>query len=482
MNDQSDGITGKLSYYGKLIAQYSGNAGQLVFEGGHEATCDFEIGQFQDGGNILICASDNYPPEMLHYEEPVSFRGKTSEGYVVASDLSLFPINFLPDGRVTGSRGPQATKAFSLDKFHIEVPHTGIRKRVHFGLTNLLFDSPDIPVPNGSYILDIPVDGSYGNVAFSVKLLPDYAYKDLAMRTLKAPNVTCELVHTFCCDIDVAQLIEVVTDICSILSVARGSMVSLVYVDEYDYGDNLSVSTHLARITKLYSSWSAIRGLRGQGRSITKDFVEAAYPTFRARCDTWKLNKGTIFSYLDGKVEGDFLEMRGVKLVVALEMLKAVYLELPLANATEFCIDSALFAGIFETLKSAVSKILKDKDIPPVGRENVYSAMRGLNRTSFGTVLKGLFSEIDFRPDKDELKKFIECRDRLVHRGRFYSQVATEEERQRIPAFPRPIDEYAFLVNFLDRIFLRLLGYDGPYIDHSEIGNEKRRETVNPKE
>lgn len=292
-------------------------------------------------------------------------------------------------------------------------------------------------------------------------------------------NTSDLLVYTVTGDISDEQLIQVVTDICMILSVARGSMVSLIYMDEYDDAGVLRARTHLARFTKRYSPWFAVAAIDFSDRGITKRFVESTYETYRGRRDEWKLDRGTIFAYLDGKVEGDFLEMRGVKLAVALELLKAVYLDLPTASVGEFCIDEDTFDATLPALRKAVKGPLVAAEIPNTGRQNVYSMMRGLNRTTFADVLGGLFDEIGFYPEKAEIDRFITCRDRLVHRGRFYSQVATAEEREKVPVFARTIDEYAFMVNFLDRVYLRLLGYDGPYVDHSVPDNPTRKASVN---
>ena len=469
-----------LSHYGEFLAQYKGTDGRLTLDQGQAMPCEFEIGQLNDGENILLCMfSEEHRADIFYHGDlAISFAGETDEGYKVTAEEGLFAINYLPDARTPEGRSGAAFTAHRMHKFRVEAPQNGTRRQLHFGLTNMRFHSYDMPWQGVPYVFNIPVDEPYGDISFSVSLVPDYDRISAALQTLNHVAVTCELSHTITGNISDEQLIELVTDICFILSVARGSMVSLAYINEYDDAGSLQVRTHLARVTKPYCPWPTVAAMEISDRGITKQFVEATYATYRRRRDDWKLNRGTIFSYLDGKVQGDFLEMRGVKLAIALEMLKAVYLDLPTADVSEFCIERATFESLYPALKSAVKGPLVAARIDGDARDNVYSIMRGSNRTTFRRVLAGLFEEIDFHPEKAEIDTFITCRDRLVHRGRFYSQVATEEECKKMKPFPRVIDEYAFMVNFLDRIFLRLLGYDGPYMDHRIPDNPIRKASV----
>jgi len=59
----------------------------------------------------------------------------------------------------------------------------------------------------------------------------------------------------------------------------------------------------------------------------------------------------------------------------------------------------------------------------------------------------------------------VQSRNSLIHRGGFYCELADEDERKRCTPLPTVKDEYCFLLNFLDKVFLKLLGYSGPYIN-----------------
>jgi hypothetical protein len=61
----------------------------------------------------------------------------------------------------------------------------------------------------------------------------------------------------------------------------------------------------------------------------------------------------------------------------------------------------------------------------------------------------------------------------LVHTGRFYCcNLAQEEGRQC--SKEDILEEFFFLINFLDKIFLRLMGYTGYYSDWSKFPEVRR--------
>jgi hypothetical protein len=116
-----------------------------------------------------------------------------------------------------------------------------------------------------------------------------------------------------------------------------------------------------------------------------------------------------------------------------------------------------------------LSDVLKEAGVPPSARGEIYSKLRGFNRRSFADLLGDFFNSIGLRPTTREVQLFIQCRNKLVHAGEFYSVAATTEERARCEPLSSPREEYYFMVNFLDQIFLRILGYSGQYVDYRTL-------------
>jgi hypothetical protein len=71
---------------------------------------------------------------------------------------------------------------------------------------------------------------------------------------------------------------------------------------------------------------------------------------------------------------------------------------------------------------------------------------------------------VGFKPPEEEVKLFVESRNSLIHKGDFYYNTAEPRKRKKCP-LSSAVEEYFFLVNFLDRVFLKLFGYSGPYMD-----------------
>jgi hypothetical protein len=123
-----------------------------------------------------------------------------------------------------------------------------------------------------------------------------------------------------------------------------------------------------------------------------------------------------IETYLDSKRETGYLEIRALRAVVVLEFLKSRY--------------------------------AKKKKL----------------RKSFRAILETMFVELGISVTKGELDRFIKIRNSLVHEASF----VTKEYW----------NEYAFLIGILDRIFLKILNYNGNLLD---IANKFNRiDTTQP--
>jgi hypothetical protein len=74
--------------------------------------------------------------------------------------------------------------------------------------------------------------------------------------------------------------------------------------------------------------------------------------------------------------------------------------------------------------------------------------IRGLNRTAFRGIIKGLCRHASLTVPSREIELFIMCRDYLVHTGQFYCQGATDEDRANVPPALTPFEEFCFLISF----------------------------------
>lgn len=203
-------------------------------------------------------------------------------------------------------------------------------------------------------------------------------------------------------------------------------------------------------------------------------FLEAEIPGYLTEKDRWDLATGLLDAYLDAKAEADY-ELRGVKLAVAMEMLKQAFIAS--TGQLEYAVPKAAFEAIKDDLQEAVRRVFHQRGWSGPQRDTVYKNLPALNRLPFHEHVTALCRNLDLNLPESDVKLFVRCRDSLVHRGRFYMETADEEQRRSVKPHSTKAKEYFWLVHMLDRLFLRIVGYRGPYIDWSNIENPERKNT-----
>jgi hypothetical protein len=455
-----------LTHYGTCIASYRGK-GALTYECEQQLECYFEAGQLTDGEIVLLCASDSISLWKAN-NFPLKFEGITEEGFKISA-LGFTPRSYLPDkpDDLTGTFA-----AFRVNELMADIVVGGQAQSVRFGITNFkFFGTAPIRTGTSSFLmLPLRLEDKDGITNLSIRPIEEYTKVILRVQTLTNIEVTCEAVADIASNGGLQRLEEVMDNLCRLLSVARGTKIEWIYCDHYDATGILVRRRHLAFITKPYSPMAIVDARIG-GRAATKIFLEGSYRTYVERRDAYKLNKGTIDAYLGAKAESDYMESRGAKLAVALEKLKAVFLSQPGTTAKEYIVEQDEFCRLIEPIRKAIDTVLKEASVNADSRKAITTKAKitGLNRRSFGYAIRKLCKVINLKVDERDLQLFVQGRNKLVHEGDFYCQVATPEERAECPPLPSRAEEYYFLVNFLDKIFLKLLGYSGPYVDYNTL-------------
>ena len=260
--------------------------------------------------------------------------------------------------------------------------------------------------------------------------------------------VTAEAILTATPD-QVAAADEVMRRLCHLLTLGQGETVSWIYRDSVD-ADGQIVATFCSNaITKPYAA----------SHTLIDDndlcaFVQATFGAWEDAEARWEI-RNAILAYTDAKIEIDYLESRALKMAVVIEHLKRVYLE---RTKREFTIPTDVFMAKVADLRSRVMAVLKELYAGQSGEalSNVLAGLRGLNRTSFKSALKGVAAELRLAPDKKSLDRLVLIRNQIVHTMQFSKDVEVE-----------PIGQYSVLMEFAGRALLAALRYDGRYYDWS---------------
>lgn len=475
-NIPDDSEKSLLNHYGTCIARYCGT-GELIFKDGEKAPCKFEAGQLNNGDVIMLY--DLTPPFNFRPGHLVSsFEGTTSNGYkVITNDVSA-EINYLPEiskGRsgVWGSILWREISVQMLDGANID--------KIHFGIANLEFSGTEgETIKEGKkstrhnfWILPLDIEGTTNLL---IKKIKNYDEIMTYISTLKGIDVTCEIEASLPEDSKINRTKEIIDHMCYLLSIARGTKIQWIYYNLYNNDGKLVSRTHCNRVTRPYCPLPLIDpGI--EGRNETKNFIETAYPIFLRKREAYNLDRGVIDAYLEGKAEGNLLQTRGVKLVVAMEMLKHAFLTTSDASLKEFVIDEEQFETLLDPLcegiHDALRGLVEDDTLEKLCCKSNRKRLLCLNRISFRQAIRDLCRSISFNT-KDDLSLFIHCRDSLIHTGKFYCQTATDEQKAICEPLPEPVYEYFFLVDFLDRIFLKFFNYSGKYIYGKDLRFERK--------
>lgn len=460
-----------LSFYGECLAAYSGE-GILALQGRQTTPCTFEAGQLKNGSVFLLC---NFSEKNIFFPFiPVQrFEGTTHQGFHITIDDSIedniTSTNYLPDPLPDQSG---TTAAYYVHQMTVQKAEDGQVQSVRVGITNFFCDKHILlHLEHGTDIIEL-----------SIEQVAECSKKMMRLQTLKGIDVTCEVIGDVPIGGSVEQLKNTVNDLCYLLSLAQRTTIQWVYYDYYDAHGNCLSSTHCSRVTKAYTP---IPLIHPQLYDETKEFIEGTYGTYMIRKEPYQLH-WLIDAYIDATSERDYLEMRGIKLAVVMEALKDVFIKLPkeVLNMPTYILsyEDILENGSFESLttklKQAICDVLVAAKIGEDDQKAICGKIGELNRRSFRFVIKAFLKHIGLKIPSKDLNLFINCRNSLVHTGRFYHETATLEDRQKCEPLPSKTHEFLFLVHTLDKIFLKLLGYSGYYVDWSSPGNPAPRQRL----
>ena len=444
--------TRNLNEYGVTSVEYEGT-GTFATDGGATTPCDFTAFQLRDGQVILLVTLG--PEDVaagfraLEGVETVVVGCTTTGQRLTATGLS--DVNYLPQ---VPRNEPGAYLAYHAKKVTVETPSTETTSSCRFAIVNFIFAGHDLAVEH---------------LAGRARLRRVDEYETVARRvqTLKDIDITAELDI----QVDPERAETVASDICSVLSVACGTKIQWIRRTDLTQSGHPVRSCHCSRVTKPYCPLPVIDPRQREDLSL---FLATAMPTYVQRRESWGLAAGLFDAYLDAKSETDYLQVRGVKLAVVMEMLKESFLQV--SGYQQLNMPKGKFRTIVRCIKTELKR--PHHDLEKRQRDVAYRNLEGLNRVPFGDILDALCSKLQLNVPKRDRTLFVQCRNSLIHTGHFYCETAGTEERSTVVPHPSSAEEYFWLLHFLDRLFLRLVAYEGPYVDWSHPGSPVRRPSL----
>lgn len=435
-----------LDEYGRPLVRYAG-MGQLATDK-ESAAVEWMAAQYGDGQVLLACQGDASAFDVM-FSGPTRFNGSTADETTFdcrGNMLDLAILRSVPNGRAGG------WAVYRVGLLHADFPASGPPGLVRYLLTNFEFDR------RGPQRTDLHLTGVDG----VVRLVPDGRDPHVAdrLRVLRGPQPTAWLEI-------VPQGGHAVTTrpiancICDLLSVARGTKVAWIQEEVVNTSGVRTHLNHSHRITKPFSPLAPIEPSRVGG---IPEFLEMTYHVYVERRERYHLDRGTIDSVLDAKVQIDFLETRGAKLAVALEELKQNVL-LHSTPEEGYHLESKQFAGMVEEIATAVRDVLIRHKVAEKTATIMANpdGLQSLNRRSFSHLLRDTAKRIGLKLSSKDRNRFVSCRNSLVHLGAFHCVSRVSADRRAEVTTEAKVEEYYFLLSVVDAFLLRLVGYSGPY-------------------
>lgn len=413
--------------YGKMIRRYAGQ-GQ-VRSSKEPWPCSFECVQYSDARigiacRDLILKDAKTVQEFLGIHDrtdDVEFTGVTDEGYhIEASSCWALEskITFAAQG---GIREPPQLY-LSCPSVRVTSDVKDAPSEVRFSLVNFEFSHTEMSIPT------IP-DGT----VLSISRIEGYDNIIKALRGTRGVDVTCQAAAKIDRPDRLPDVRQNVEEVCSLLTLARGTRVDWINYDVIARSGSLIFSEWAERITKLFGFLPLIPANDRLLEMNTKCFVESAYPRLERAEKDWGIRRA-IDSYTDAKAESGFLELRALMMVVCMEFLKGRYLS---RIGKVNILPEDLFDGVRPQMESALKEIvepvaqraIEDEEEAGKAIHMMMSHVRGLNYYPFGRALSEMCTETGFEADSDSRYRFKAIRDHLVHYESFHPDYGTGWEQ-----------------------------------------------------
>lgn len=244
---------------------------------------------------------------------------------------------------------------------------------------------------------------------------------------------------------------------CELLSYTRGTRVQWINYEDLDHANAVLCIYYASRITRRLTPMDLIP------EDLTYSFIQGMLEPYAAFREAYDYRK-VLGLYLDASDQTDFIDVRAIKTVVLMEAIKALVLEknpLPPIIATKS--KARRFAS---RMRFAIRDAAEGLELPQPSVDALESKLGGCTHHTFRQCIEQVQSVLRIEVDRGKVSIFIEARNRLIHDAKFLHLAEPGGKH----GFQHHAEEYFWLIGFVDRFVLRLIGYRGAYIDRSRRG------------
>lgn len=447
----------ELSRYGKVLRTYKGRGNlQLKAKGLFE--CSFEVVQLVDGAiraqcdflNKNLSQLNSLVTYLIDGVEIQSMTGFTEDDKKVKLGRQILCISI--NHRI--ATDPKAV-IITLLATEMSVYLKGERNQLttlRFGITNFEFEGNVARERKAKnhHTFDrgiLSANLSFGEIR--IERLPNYEEVIANLRATQGIEPTAEILLELHQNHNIEWAKKVVDRLCTIISLAKGTKIAWIYLDGYDTEGLNCFTIHKNAVTRPYSGVSA-SVIDPAHPNDVKELIEKGYDQLERGDNEYMLTRA-IDSYLEAKHPHSYLESKALAAIQAMELLVGKYAE---THDFVFIIGENEFNERLKEIGAGIRNVLKKAfeekyTIALCGEQN--EKLKSLNRYTLRQVLKRLLKDFGVQISGQKLHALMETRNALVHKGSFHTN--------------NVVKEYYRVISSMDRILLRMLGYEGHILD-----------------
>lgn len=346
--------------------------------------------------------------------------------------------------------GPDSTVIVNgyVDKCKIGQVNINPGFSLHFDLMNFLF------IGNASKVESIGKKKKYSRSILQLSLedfncrieqTEDYSIIKQLLKRQGGVFKTSTLIVEIESSDDYESSFEKVRKLCQLLSVARSTFINWGSCRVYDTNGEVIYEFHGHAQSRNYHGNYLIKDFPKETiKFLSKAWIK--YDEFLELLDM----KRVIYGYID-TFQNSYIETRCLNIAALTEGICSRW---AIHEERNFFIDKTEFASQFPELKNSIEEALK-KGFPNLKdshRHVMINKVKGFNRRPLDWKLKRLRKAFNCPITDDEISRFVELRDSLAHSSLF------PEKTDNTNAF-------LFMRHFIDKILLRVLGYEGVYFN-----------------
>lgn len=444
--------------YGKVIRTYRGK-GKLKRTNGNELPCHITIQQIETGLIYITC---KFAPKVAQDAATIQFimdssrqdveliYGKTRNGMNFESRGKLF----ISHSKVTVFANKPATITLLTQEINLWKEKQYHARCYRFSVVNFEFTGnhsakriiQDGPKQVEHFYRNLELKTPWGIA--TVDPVPDYDDLIRRIKAQKGISVTCEVVAKPPVNMELGEVTSKTDELCRLLSLARGTKITWINAEECIEDEKAHRIILRNHVTWPFSSFPLIDPRNLQDTAL---FIEKVYPTYLKLRDSYNLDIA-IEQYLDAKRETAYLETRALAAVSLLDFLQGQYASPRRLDkiVSNFCKEKR--KQLRNHLKEYLVELLPCIDGSALNE--MVEKVSELNRRSYLNLLILWVRDLELDMSQDELSRVKDTRNSLVHGAKFLSGDSTGKIR-----------EYFRVIRLIDQVFLKLLGYDGHFVD-----------------